>query len=78
MSIPHLYTKEELDVEIAQAKKDYAAARRAISYSHQSGNQVERERVDKLWQVLQDLQRERVKLYGVVGPQPVVGRVRRA
>jgi len=56
MSITPLYTKEELDAEIAQAKKDLAAARRMLSYSRPGGQQVHRERIAALRQELKDLQ----------------------
>ena len=77
MSITPLYSKEELDSEIAQAKKDLAAARRMLSYTRSGGQQVQRERVTELRQELKGLQRERMRLEGVTGPQSIVGRVYR-
>jgi len=77
MSITPLYTKEELDTEIAQAKKDLAAARRMLSYGRQSGQQVQREKIKDLQEHLAWLQKQRMALEGVTGPQAIVGRAYR-
>lgn len=77
MAITPLWTKEELDAEIAQAKKDLAAARKMLSYERPGGQQVQRERVKALREELNTLQEERMQMEGVTGPQSVQGRVYR-
>lgn len=69
-------TKEELDAEIAQTRKDLIAARRMQAYTHQ-GRQVQRARIADLRAELKELQRERMFLDGVFGPQAIVGRAYR-
>ena len=80
MSITPLYTIDEINTEIAQAKKDLSSARRMLSYDQQSGGsqrKVERERVASLEKHLMWLQNQRMQLQGCVGPQSVQGRVYR-
>ena len=75
MSITPLYTKEEIGAEITQAKQDLAAARKMLSYSKGNHLQVEREKIAGLQGHLEWLQRQRMSLEGVTGPQAVIGRV---
>jgi hypothetical protein len=78
MSITPLYTLDEINAEIAQGKKDLAAARRMLSYNRSGGQQqVQRERVEDLQKHLEWLQRQRMALEGVTGPQVLQGRVKR-
>jgi len=77
MSTTPLYTKEELGTEIVQAKKDLAAARRMLSYGRQNGQQVQREKIKDLQGHLAWLQKQRMALEGVTGPQSIVGRAYR-
>lgn len=77
MAITPLYTASEIDAEIAQAKLDLAAARKAISY--QIGNsvtqrQAQRDRVESLQKHLEWLQQQRASLETGHGPQYVAGR----
>ena len=69
-------TKEELDTEIAQTRKDLIAARRMQAYTH-NGRQVQRARISDLREELKELQRERMRLDGVFGPQAIQMRVSR-
>ena len=80
MSITPLYTIAEINEEIAQAKKDLAAARKMLSYTQSSGgsqHQAQRERVAALREELNVLQQQRMQLEGVTGPQSIQGRVYR-
>ncbi len=80
MSITPLYTIAEINEEIAQAKKDLAAARKMLSYTRScagSQHQVQRERVAALREELNVLQQQRMQLEGVTGPQSIQGRVYR-
>lgn len=73
-----LYTKDEIDAEIAQAKKDLATARHALSYSVDTGGsrrQAQRDQVKALQDHLVWLQQQRVALGLKPGPQSIVGRV---
>jgi len=77
MALTPLYTLTEIDAEIAQAKRDLALARQAITLSHGNGvnNQSSmRERVDVLQRHLEWLQSQRVALQIGPGAQAQVGR----
>jgi len=69
-------TKEELDAEIVETRKNLIAARQMQSYTH-NGRQIQRARIAELRGELKELQRERMLLDGVFGPQAVVGRAYR-
>lgn len=80
MTTTPLYTRAELAAEIAQAKKDLAAARHALSYSVDTGGsrrQAQREQIKALQDHLVWLQQQRVALGLKPGPQAIVGRVHR-
>jgi len=74
--MPITPTKEELDAEIIQIRKDLIATRRMQAYTH-NGRQVQRARIAELRAELKELQRERMLLDGVFGPQAIVGRAYR-
>jgi len=78
MSITPLYTAEEIDAEITQAKADLAAARKKLSYTVDPGGQriqVQREQVKALQDHLVWLQEQRAQLTTGHGPQSIQGRV---
>ncbi|MCK4620710.1 MAG: hypothetical protein KAT62_00705 [Desulfuromonadales bacterium] len=77
MSITPLYTIDEINTEISQAKLDLAAARKMLSYSKGSQLQIEREKIASLQNHLTWLQGQRMQLEGVTGPQSIQGRVYR-
>lgn len=80
MAITPLYTLEEINAEITQAKKDLASARRMLSYTKDSGGnqtRVQRENISALEEHLNWLQQQRMQLEGVTGLQSVQGRVYR-
>lgn len=80
MTVTPLYTDAELDVEIAQAKKDLSAARSAISYTRDIGGQQlqqQRDKIEAIQKHLEWLQGQRVNNSIGSGPQSFAGRVRR-
>jgi len=77
MALTPLYTATEIDAEIAQAKIDLAAARKAISRAIGTGisnRSSMRERVDVLQRHLEWLQSQRAALQIGPGAQAHVGR----
>lgn len=80
MAITPLYTPVELDAEIAQAKRDLSAARRALSHASGEGasrRQTQREQVESLQRHLEWLQAQRVSAAVGSGVQFVTGRIPR-
>jgi hypothetical protein len=77
MTITPLYTLDEINAEIVQAKADMSAARKMLSYSKGSQVQVERDKIANLQAHLEWLQSQRMSLEGVTGPQSIIARVPR-
>jgi len=77
MTVTPLYPAVEIDAEIAQAKLDLAAARRALSTQINTGGtdrRIQREQVKSLQDHLDWLQRQRTGLQVGHGAQSHVGR----
>jgi len=78
MSITPLYSLDEINAEITQAKADLAAARRMQSYAHNSRQrEVQRERVKELQNHLEWMQQQRMQIEGAPGLQSILGTVPR-
>jgi len=76
MSTTPLYTKEELDSRIEKTKNNLDVAELMEAYSH-NGREVKRQKIKDLEDRLDKLQRHRMRLEGVTGPQAIVGRAYR-
>ena len=77
MTVTPLYTADEIDAEIAQAKLDLAAARKALSTQITTGGtdrRIQREQVKSLQDHLGWLQQQRAGLQIGYGAQSHVGR----
>lgn len=77
MAITPLYTLAELDTEIAQAKKDLAAARQALLSHFEGGGNIrrlQREQVASLQRHLEWLQQQRAAQQVGPGVQSLTGR----
>ena len=76
MATTPLYIKEELNAKIEKTKKNLDAAEQMQAYTHH-GRQVQRARINELENRLDKLQRHRMRLEGVSGPQAIQMRVSR-
>jgi len=77
MAITPLYTLAELEAEIAQAKQDLAAARKALQSHFEGGGNIrrlQREQVSSLQKHLEWLQQQRAALQTTPGAQSLIGR----